>query len=377
MASASPSSSTSSAPGASSGAVHGRASHLVLADGSVFPGIAFGAEREVSGEVVFNTGMTGYVETLTDPSYRGQILVLTYPLQGNYGVPKGPFESERIQIEALVIGTLATRATHFRKEQSLEAWLTAMGVPAIRGVDTRALTRLLREAGTMRGAIVGEGRTIADAPAPIDMHRVAELVTLPEVRRYEGGERRVLLIDTGAKESIATALHRRNLSVIRAPFYDTWERFLPEVDAIMLPNGPGDPTDLGSLIERVRPLLDSGKPILGVCLGHQLLSLAAGASTYRLPYGHRSQNQPVRDVTTGRAYVTSQNHGYAVRGESLPEGFAVWFENLNDGTNEGMRHVSKPILSVQFHPEAASGPHDTEFVFDRFAELAFATRGAR
>jgi carbamoyl-phosphate synthase small subunit len=351
---------------------------LTLADGSAFAGTSFGAEASAAGEVVFNTGMTGYVEALTDPSYRGQILVLTYPLQGNYGVPKGPWESERAQIAGLVITRLAVRPTHASLREPLGAWLKAAGVPAVEGVDTRAITRRLRAAGTMKGALLADADAAADVPAPVDMRGVARLVAEPGVQRDDHrGERRVLVIDCGTKQSILTSLRERRFEVVRAAFYEAWEPLLAEVDAVVLPNGPGDPSDLAPLVARLRPLLDGSKPVLGICLGHQLLALAAGATTYKLPFGHRSQNQPVVDVTTGRAYLTSQNHGYAVRAGSLDGAFVEWFRNLNDGTNEGMAHPTKPILSVQFHPEAASGPHDTEHVFDRFAELVFARAQGR
>jgi carbamoyl-phosphate synthase small subunit len=349
---------------------------LLGGSGSVatFEGTSFGADRDATGEVVFNTGMTGYVEALTDPSYRGQILVLTYPLQGNYGVPNEPWESGRVQVEGLVISRLAIRPTHHGMRHGLGDWLRNAGVPAVEGLDTRALTRRLRAEGTMRGTLLRDGTstTQANPPVTLDMHRIAELVTEPGIDRHDGGERRVLVIDCGTKRSIIESLLARRLSVIRAAFYEKWEPLLDEVDAVVLPNGPGDPADLGSLIARIRPLLDGNKPVLGICLGHQLLALAAGATTYKLSYGHRSQNQPVIDLTTQRAYLTSQNHGYAVRSGSIPAGFIEWFRNLNDGTNEGIRHETLPIMSVQFHPEAASGPHDTQHVFDRFAELVFA-----
>jgi len=344
---------------------------LVLSDGARFEGIPLGKDREVAGEVVFNTGMTGYVEALTDPSYRGQILVFTYPLQGNYGVPEGPFESDRVQVEGLVIGGLASRPSHPKLLETLAQWLERSNVPLLSGVDTRALTRRLRAAGTMNGALVKSGSQGRELPRALDMRRVAEIVTEPGVRRYDGGDKKILLVDTGAKESIVTSLRERGLSIVRAAYFEKWESLLDEVDGVMLPNGPGDPTDLGPLVERLRPLLSGKKPVLGICLGHQLLALAAGASTEKLAYGHRSQNQPVIDLVTKRTYMTSQNHGYAVKAASIPSasGFRPWFTNLNDQTNEGLLHESLPILSVQFHPEAASGPHDTQHVFDRFAEM--------
>jgi carbamoyl-phosphate synthase small subunit len=345
---------------------------LVLANGAVFVGSSFGADRQATGEVVFNTGMTGYVEALTDPSYRGQILVLTYPLQGNYGVPDESWESARIQVEGLVIGHLAARASHPRMRSTLDEWLRRFDVPGVRDVDTRTLTRTLRAAGTLPGTI-GRG---GPSPAPsVDMRDVARLVTKPGIVRYDGGRRRVLLIDTGAKESIVRSLQQRDLSVVRSAFFERWEALVDEVDGVVVPNGPGDPTDLHALVDRLRHSILAGpKPVLGICLGHQLISLAAGAATYKLPYGHRSQNQPVIDVATKRTYVTTQNHGYAVRTSSIPKDFHESYRNLNDGTNEGIVHETRPILTAQFHPEAASGPHDTEHVFDRFAKLVFEQR---
>jgi carbamoyl-phosphate synthase small subunit len=339
---------------------------LSLEDGSVCKGESFGAARDVAGEVVFNTGLTGYVETLTDPSYRGQILVLTYPLQGNYGVPEGPFESARIQVQGLVVSSYTNRPSHHASARTLGDWLNADGVPAIFGVDTRTLTRRLRASGTMPGRIAVDGAGAARLDT-IDMAKVAELATPREIVRHAGGAVRALVIDTGVKESIIRALSRRGVSVIRAPFYAEWEPLVDEVDGVLLGNGPGDPADLMPLVARIRErLLSRGVPTFGICLGHQLLSLAAGAKTYKLPFGHRSQNQPVQDVFTKRAYVTSQNHGYAVDDKTIPSDFEAWFTNLNDGTNEGVRHRNAPFFSVQFHPEGAAGPRDTAYLFDEF-----------
>lgn len=354
---------------------------LLLADGLALAGRPFGAIREARGEVVFNTGMTGYVETLTDPSYRGQILVLTYPLQGNYGVPDddGGYESDRIQIAGLVVTRHAAAPSHHRARRTLGEWLAASGVPAIEGVDTRTLTRHLREHGTIDGALLPEPGEITGELLPpdlVDMRCVVEAVAPRELRRYPGGDVPVLVIDTGAKENIVRALRDRGASVVRAPFHGPWEDLLPTVRGVLLTNGPGDPTDLMPLVERIRRhLLDGQRPVFGICLGHQLLALAAGARTYKLAYGHRSMNQPVQDLTTGRAYVTSQNHGYAVDDASLPDGWEPWFRNLNDGTSEGIRHRTLPLSSVQFHPEAAAGPRDTAPLFDAF--LAACRGGAR
>ena len=347
---------------------------LILEDGTEFQGRSFGAECEVRGEVVFNTGMTGYVETLTDPSYRGQILVMTYPLQNNYGVPEGPFESERVQVQGLVVSRYTHRHSHYAAVKSLGDWLREGGVPAIEGVDTRTLTRHLRENGTIPGWLLFDGSGLAKSKLKakgVEMNRAAAEVSLRDIVHYPGsaGAPSILVIDTGVKSNIVRSLLRRGASVVRVPFMAQWEEFVPEADGIVIGNGPGDPRLLGPLIEKVRRLLASGKPLFGIFLGHQLMALAAGARTYKLKYGHRSQNQPVVDRRTGRAYITSQNHGYAVRGGSIPKGWRSWFENINDRTNEGLRHSRKPFFSVQFHPEAAAGPHDTEFLFDRFLDM--------
>jgi len=347
---------------------------LVLADGTELTGTPFGALREAAGEVIFNTGVTGYVETLTDPSYRGQILVLTYPLQGNYGVPEGPFESKRIQVQGLVVTRYSDTPSHHASRRSLGEWLRAEGVPAIEGIDTRSLTRRLREHGTMPGRLIQSG---VEPIESIDMKNVVSLVAPTETVHYAGGEIRILVIDTGAKENIIQSLLIRGATVIRAPFHAAWERHLDEVDGVQLTNGPGDPADLMPLIERLRIVLQRNLPVFGICLGHQLLAHAAGGTTYKLPYGHRSLNQPVMDLATRRAYVTSQNHGYAVDERSLPSEWQRWFVNLNDGTNEGLRHQYRPLRSVQFHPEAAPGPQDTSYLFDEFLQMVGEMRNAR
>jgi carbamoyl-phosphate synthase small subunit len=344
---------------------------LVLDDGAIYEGEPFGAEGSAAGEVVFNTGLTGYVETLTDPSYKGQILVLTYPLQGNYGVPEGPFESARIQVQGLVVQHHSLRPSHRSSTRTLDQWLRESGVPAITGIDTRALTRRLREHGTMQGHI-------GAACESIEMRRVAEIVTPNEIVRYDGGDVRVLLVDTGVKESIIRSLQRRGVTVVRAPFFAPWESLVSEVDGVLFGNGPGDPTDLMPLVDRIKTsVLAKSVTTFGICLGHQLLCLAAGARTYKLPYGHRSQNQPVQELGTRRAYVTSQNHGYAVDDATLPRDLEPWFTNLNDGTNEGVRHRTRAVRSVQFHPEGAAGPRDTSYLFDEFVRMVTETRRTR
>jgi carbamoyl-phosphate synthase small subunit len=340
---------------------------LVLDDGTRIVGRSFAAEASVRGEVVFNTGMAGYVEAITDPSYKGQILVLTYPLQGNYGVPPGPWESARPQIQGLVVARHSETPSHHQVKASLGGWLASYGIPAIEGVDTRTLTRHLRERGTVPGALLLGDKT--EAPAP-DMKNVVRAVCGQGITHFDGPGPRILVIDTGAKESIVRSLRNRGAAITRASCFAAWEAELPNVDGVLLTNGPGDPSDLADVVARLRVLLDGKLPVLGICLGHQLLALAAGAKTYKLKYGHRSLNQPVRDLETGRPYLTSQNHGYAVDDASVPAQFVPWFKNLNDGTNEGIKHRTLPIRSVQFHPEASPGPRETAWLFDELIAQA-------
>lgn len=346
---------------------------LVLEDGSVFCGVFVGFPATVSGEVVFNTGMVGYPEALTDPSYRGQILVLTYPLVGNYGVPERrtvngldlTFESGEIQIAGLVVAQASVDYSHWSAAKSLGQWLTEQGVPALTEVDTRALTKRLRERGVMLGRI-GTGDEDVDLRDP-NRDNLVSLVSVKEPVIYRAGDKRVVLVDCGCKNSIIRSLLSRGLTVIRVPWdYD----FLREdFDGVVVSNGPGDPKMCVQTINHVRRAMEEEYPVFGICLGHQILALAAGACTYKLKFGHRGQNQPCASVDTRRCYVTSQNHGYAVDDRTLPDGWVAWFRNANDGTNEGIRHRSWPFMSVQFHPEAAPGPVDTAFLFDEFAGM--------
>ena len=361
-----------------------RQARLELEDGTVFDGQAFGANRSVSGEVVFATGMVGYPESLTDPSYRGQLMALTYPLVGNYGVPAKPegdplchgFESSRIQAQALVIQSLSSDYSHWNATRSLDQWLIEEGVPGITGIDVRALTRILRNAGTLKGRLLIEGSVdreeVLNAPYqdPGQRNVVAEVSCDQPILHRCGveGALRVILVDCGAKTSITRCLLKRGADVLQVP----WDHdfVAEEGDAVLLSNGPGDPKMARQTIDHVRRALNGDRPLMGICLGNQLLALAAGFDTYKLDFGHRSQNQPCVEVGTSRCWVTSQNHGYAVDGRRIPAGWAEWFTNANDGSNEGIRHLEKPFFSVQFHPEANPGPHDAAELFDRLLEVA-------
>ena len=344
---------------------------LVLEDGSIFEGYSFGSKKATNGEVVFNTGMVGYPESLTDPSYKGQILVLTYPLIGNYGVPGYEkedellkyFESDKIQIQGLIITDYSDNYSHWNAKKSLSDWMKEHNIPGIYNIDTRELTKKLRKKGTLLGKIVYNSSNDIDFEDPNKRNLVAEVsITKPIV--YKRGKKRILLVDCGTKNNIIRALIKRNFTVIRVP----WDyNFLNEkVDGIVLSNGPGDPKKCKDTIKYVQEALTNSTPILGICLGSQILGLAAGASTFKLKYGHRSHNQPCVETGTNRCYITPQNHGYAVKSETLPEDWREWFYNNNDNTNEGIIHISKPFFGTQFHPEASPGPDDTEFLFDMF-----------
>ena len=343
---------------------------LLLEDGTSYQGIAFGAERSTSGEVVFSTGMVGYPEALTDPSFYGQILTLTFPLIGNYGVPTAGenhpladvFESSKVQIAGLLVSDYSVRHHHWQAFESLSNWLKRSNVPAIMGLDTRAITKRLREKGAMLGKIIVHGEDVPYYDPNSD--QLLDKVSISERIVYGSGDKTIALLDCGCKESIAHNVCAKGFRVVRLP----WNTDLKteQYDALVISSGPGDPRLCNQVIHQIRHAIREDKPILGICLGHQMLGLAAGGQTFKLKYGHRSQNQPVRDELTGHCYVTSQNHGFAVDADSLPSDWKPWFTNLNDGTNEGLRHVSKPIRSTQFHPEANPGPVDTEFVFDQF-----------
>ena len=380
---------------------------LILDDWSRFHGKSFGYEKPVAGEVVFNTAMTGYPESLTDPSYAGQLMTLTYPLVGNYGVP--PFtvepnglatfmESERIHAEAIIVSDYSEDFSHWNAVESLADWLKREQVPGITGIDTRELTKVLREHGVMMGRIVFDDveNEIDNSQLTIDNYEdvnYVDRVSCKEIIVYTGKEsplhfpittptaqlncqlstvncqlKRVVLLDCGVKSNILRCLLKRDVEVIRVPWdYDYNEL---EFDGLFISNGPGDPDTCDAAVQNIRRAMKNEKlPIFGICMGNQLLSKAGGAKIYKLKYGHRSHNQPVRMVGTERCFITSQNHGYAVDNTTLTEDWEPLFINMNDGSNEGIRHKRNPWFSAQFHPEAASGPTDTEFLFDEFVKL--------
>ena len=379
-----------------------RIATLILDDGTTFRGYSFGYEKPVAGEVVFNTAMTGYPESLTDPSYAGQLMVLTYPLIGNYGVPPRTFqpnglstfmESEKIHAEAIIISDYSREYSHWNAQCSLGDWLKEEHIPGIYGIDTRALTKKLREHGVMMGRIEIEGMDNGE----LTMDNYGEVnyvdkVSCKDILVYSGEEshsfgidtpaetlnsqlsilncqlkKKVMLLDCGVKHNIIRSLLKRNLMVVRVPWNYDFNHL--DYDGLFLSNGPGDPDTCDAAVQNIRKALAGDRPICGICMGNQLLAKAGGASIYKLKYGHRSHNQPVRMVGSEHCFITSQNHGYAVDSETLGADWEPLFINMNDGTNEGIRHKTKPFFSSQFHPEACSGPTDTDFMFDRFAKL--------
>lgn len=347
---------------------------LILEDGTRFEGLSFGYEGSTSGEVVFNTAMTGYPESLTDPSYEGQILVTTYPILGNYGVPPRRekddvseyYESSRIHCRAIVAQDYSWKHSHWQADRSLSEWLREEKIPGIYGIDTRALTKHLRDKGSMLGKIMVEG---AEDPGFYDPNKenLVAKVSCRQVEYHGNGEKTVVLVDCGVKHNIIRCLTRRGVRVVLVPW--DYDFNLIPYDGLFISNGPGNPDMVDTTVENIRKAMATGKPICGICMGNQLLSKAAGASTYKLKYGHRSHNQPVRQIGTDRCFITSQNHGFAVDADTLPSDWEPLFINMNDGTNEGIRHKSLPYFSAQFHPEASSGPKDTEFLFDDFVKL--------
>ncbi|MGN0090271.1 MAG: glutamine-hydrolyzing carbamoyl-phosphate synthase small subunit [Alloprevotella sp.] len=368
---------------------------LVLSDGTRFHGTSFGYEAPVAGEVVFNTAMTGYPESLTDPSYAGQLMTLTYPLVGNYGVPgfsvEGNglatfMESDKIYARAIIVSDYSEEYSHWNAKESLAEWLKREHVPGITGIDTRQLTKVLREHGVMMGKILFDDEPDNIPEASYEGVNFVEQVSCKEIVEYKAAEytaadadhlaplrkpngKKVVLVDCGVKNNIIRCLLRRGVDVIRVPWDYDFNTL--EFDGLFLANGPGDPDTCSVAVENIRKFLATTpiKPCMGICMGNQLLSKAAGATIYKLKYGHRSHNQPVRMVGTEKCFITSQNHGYAVKTDTLSSDWEPYFINMNDGSNEGIRHKTNPWFSAQFHPEACSGPVDTEFLFDDFVDL--------
>lgn len=362
---------------------------LILADGTTLEGKPFGAPTDTQGEVVFNTGMVGYPESLTDPSYKGQILVLTYPLVGNYGVPddsrdqwkiKRHFESNGIQIRGLVVSEYSENYHHWNAKRSLGQWLKKHGIPALTGVDTRALTQKLREHGVMLGQITQDGHASAKHIRDPNLENLVAQVSIKRPIVYRPGRaqgntlrsatrKTIIAMDTGMKNNIVRSFLNRGVTFIRVPWdYDIWKSKY-KFDALFIANGPGDPATLTRTHAIVRKAFEKRIPTFGICLGNQILAIAAGGKTYKLKYGHRAQNQPVIDLETKRCYLTSQNHGFAVDAKTLPRDWKVWMVNANDRTVEGIKHKKLPFMAVQFHPEATPGPVDTGFLFDEFLKM--------
>ena len=348
---------------------------LILEDGHVFTGRSIGSTREAVSEIVFNTSMTGYLEVLTDPSYAGQAVIMTYPLIGNYGICYEDMESERPWVDGFIVRELSRMPSNFRSEDTIQNFLEKNDIPGICGIDTRALTKILRESGTMNGMITTDENYNMDEV----MKKLKAYSTGDEVSKVSCREKKVLpgdgykvaLLDLGAKKNIARSLNERGCEVTIYPSSTTAEEIIASrPDGIMLSNGPGDPKACVQVIKEIRKLYETEIPIFAICLGHQLMALATGADTFKLKYGHRGGNHPVKDMETGRVYISSQNHGYAVDPESLdPQVSVPAFTNVNDGTNEGLKYVGKNIFTVQYHPEACPGPQDSSYLFDRFLKM--------
>ena len=347
---------------------------LILEDGTVFTGTSIGSTRDMISEIVFNTSMTGYLEVLTDPSYAGQAVVMTYPLIGNYGITPD-MESLKAWPDGYIVRELSRMPSNFRCEGTIQDFLKKYNIPGIAGVDTRALTKILREKGTMNGMITtNENYDLDEVISKLKNYKVEGVVskvTCAEKYVLEGKGKKVALLDLGAKKNIAKSLNDRGCEVTVYPADTTADEIIASnPDGIMLSNGPGDPAECTSIIKEIKKLYETDIPIFAICLGHQLMALATGGTTYKLKYGHRGGNHPVKDLQTGRVYISSQNHGYVVDEDKIDPNVAVpAFKNVNDGTNEGLAYVGKNIFTVQFHPEACPGPQDSGYLFDRFLEM--------
>lgn len=348
---------------------------LILEDGTVFNGTSIGSTHEVISEIVFNTSMTGYLEVLTDPSYAGQAVTMTYPLIGNYGICYKDMESLKAWPDGYIVRELSRMPSNFRSEGTIQQFLENNDIPGISGIDTRALTKILREKGTMNGMITTDENYNLDEILPkikaFVAKEVVKKVTCKEKTVLQGDGPKVALMDFGAKKNIARSLNKRGCEVTIYPAETKAEEILAtNPDGIMLSNGPGDPKECTEIIKEIKKLYDSNVPIFAICLGHQLMALATGADTHKLKYGHRGANHPVKDLETGKVYISSQNHGYVVDESTLDSTIAKpAFENVNDKTNEGLSYIGKNIFTVQFHPEACAGPQDTAYLFDRFIKM--------
>ncbi len=335
---------------------------LILEDGSIFEGKSFGFNKATSGEVVFSTGMVGYPESLTDPSYKGQILIFTYPLIGNYGVPESKYwESNHVQVSGLIVSSYTPTPSHFQSKITLDEWLKKQKIPALEIEDTRFLTQKIREKGVMLGKIIFDKDIEFYDP---DNENLVAKVSSKRIEERGKGKKTVVILDCGAKENIQRVFLKKGVKVISAPWnFNPFEANI-KFDGLFISNGPGNPKTVDKTVKTIRQALEKKIPVFGICLGHQLLALAAGGDTKKLKFGHRSQNQPCILEGTKRCFITTQNHGFEV--SRIPSGFKPWFTNANDGSNEGIIHKNLPFMSVQFHPEAAAGPVDTEWIFDEF-----------
>lgn len=347
---------------------------LILKDGHSFEGYIFGAERSSNGEVVFSTGMVGYPESVTDPSYQGQILTFTYPLIGNYGVPNSKrdkhglskfFEDETVHVRGIVVSEYSENYSHWNAEESLSKFLKKAGIPGITGIDTRALTKIIRSKGCMPGKIIVEGTDDLPFYDP-NLENVVAEVSIKKPKLYKAGPKKIVMIDCGVKNNSIRSFLDRGISVLRVPWNYDFFAHKEKFHGLFISNGPGDPAMLKATIETIKKAYEKKIPIFGICLGNQLMGLAAGAKTYKLKYGHRAQNQPCINTETGQCFMTSQNHGYAIDTKSLPKDWKPWFIHANDNTIEGIKHKKLPFMAVQFHPEACPGPVDTEDLFDEF-----------
>ncbi len=359
-------------------------SYLILEDGTIYEGTSIGAAKEVISEIVFNTSMTGYLEVMTDPSYVGQAICMTYPLIGNYGICFEDMESRGLWLDAFIVRELSEIPSNWRSENTIQNLLKQYAIPGIAGIDTRALTKHLRDKGTMNGMLTNkhyEGDELKEALERIKNYKIKDAVKIATEKNVElfpandddnlKTHKKVALLDLGAKRNIIRSLNNKGLDVVCYPSDAKAEDIIADnPDGIMLSNGPGDPKDNEDVIKEIKKLYDTDIPIFAICLGHQLMALATGADTYKLKFGHRGGNHPVKDVETGRVYITSQNHGYAVDMNTVnPEVAVEAYKNVNDGTNEGLKYIGKNIVTVQFHPEASPGPKDSEILFDKFIEM--------